>query len=287
MSNAYSETIELTLWSKIVGFFVALLITILNSIEIHLLKKTRKKPFYENILLSLTICDLIGGALGLIVVPFVILVELKFYHTLNWIVWGFCMSSSVLSSLIHLIVISMDRLWAVATPLKYRQHASKGKIAAAVSLAWGVPMLFLAIHITLVLYKKLGVDEIYAYMRDTMFIIVARIVVIADIVLIISYFSIMWILAQNNSSQARMSRQYNLLNTLLLCVGIVLAFLVFTTPFVAMYVVVWNRPKWFLKLSLFLFPLNQISNSIIYLTQKFKKKRQIVAHVSNINVSAD
>ena len=85
------EVIRLTLSSKIVGCIVAILIITLNSIEIHILRKTRKKVFYEKILMSLTTYDLNTGVYAACVVPFVSFVKVE-YHVLNWIVWAFVIS---------------------------------------------------------------------------------------------------------------------------------------------------------------------------------------------------
>ena len=214
MKSNGSVDIEFPLWSKIVGFVVAILIIVLNSIEINMLRKTNNKPFYEKMLLSLTLCDLNSGIFGLIAVSLVSVVKTKSYLILNWTVWGFGVSSSTLTSLLHLIFIGLDRFWSVRKPIQHRQYATKRKLTVAVVLAWGIPLIFLIANIMLILVKELSVEEVYSYIEDTVFIILARVVVIADIFLIISYCKIVWIVirSKRKSSQMRSSRQNNSFN---------------------------------------------------------------------------
>ena len=54
------------LWSTIIGYILFVLIIFLNSWEVNLLRRTQKKPIYERILLSLSVCDIVGGLLGFI-----------------------------------------------------------------------------------------------------------------------------------------------------------------------------------------------------------------------------
>ena len=104
MDGRKSKVIDMSLSYKVVSAVVALLIIILNSIEIHTLRRTRNKPFYEKILLSLTVCDLMGGIYASSTVPFTTLVDSRF-HKLYWTVWSFVVCYCAFNTIMHLIII--------------------------------------------------------------------------------------------------------------------------------------------------------------------------------------
>ena len=283
------ELIGLTLWSRILGLFLALMIIILNSIEFHVLRLSKTKPYYEKMLLSLTCCDLITGVLSLIGTAFDPLIESKseFYHILCWTIWGYGVSYSALCSLLHLMIISLDRLLAVYAPLKHRQHSVKKKLIATVAFSWGMPMIFVSAYIILNLTRKLKVKEIYSYIQTNVFSTVAKFTLIADAVFIFSYSCIIWIMITRKSKALdnRPIQQKRLMNTITICLGIVMVSIVLTTPFVVVYVTDWKRPHELIKSCMFLFSLNQICNSLVYLIQKFRNRRTPSARNSVISVA--
>ena len=64
----------------------------------------------------------------------------------------------------------------------------------AVALSWGLPMILLLVNLTVNLLQRMTVEEIYSHLVTTMFSIVAKVVLVADIVLLSSYSVIMWFL---------------------------------------------------------------------------------------------
>ena len=283
MEESNINVIQLALWSTIVSLFIISLLVVLHSIQIHVLRKTAKKPFYEKILTSLTLCNLIGGILMLVTLPFVLIVKNEFHIVLYWNGFGFGLSYWTLNVLVHLVIISLDRLWATTSPFNHRIHTSKRKLIVSVALCWFVPLVITGTHIIFVVTKKMAAMEVYVYMRSTMFGIDAKIVIFADVILIVSYSAIIWILYRKSKGVSEGSHiiQVKYRKALLLCMSIVIIFMVFTTPFVAVNIRVWNRPPWLIKVSIFLFPLNQISSSIIYLVQKRRNLRASNASKSN------
>ena len=267
-----SDIIELNLWGKVVGCIISSLVIISNSVEIHFLRRTANKPFYEKMLLSLTVSDLIGGVFSFFSVLILCVDEFESYIIIYWNVWGFVMCYSNLTSLLHLIIIGGDRLWSVKAPFHHRKYVTMKKLLAAVSVSWIAPMIFVIAHIIIVLINKKGAAEIHTYYRSIMFRDIAIIVIIADFILLLCYCAIVWIISKNNRA-LKQNRTSN--HTLILCIGIVISFVIFTTPFVVVYLTSWNRPLWLEKLCIFLFPLNQISNSIMYFIQKHRSNRHL------------
>ena len=277
MKNSKAEVVKLELWSKIVICIIAVLIVVLNSIEIHVLRKTVKKPFYEKLLMSLSISDLSCGLFVSVTVPYLSLVENELYVLLHWNVWGFGICYVTFISLMHLIIISVDRLWAVRAPIHHRQNTTKRKIVIAVALSWGIPMIFVIVSIGLVVHRGMKPADIYWFGTGTMFTVVARVVLTADIVLIVCYAVIIWIIKVKKSVARQSLKDAKTMKTVVLCFGIVSVFVCFTTPFVVVFITNWSTPHWMIKVGMMLFTLNQISNSIVYLTQKYRSNRSIGA----------
>ena len=144
-------------------------------------------------------------------------------------------------------------------------------------------MVYVIFNIILVLIKKMNVEEAYSYIMICMTSDVAKIVVIGEIMLIVSYCAIIWITNRNRGElkQIRHSKQKNSTSTLILCIGIVFVFIVFTTPFVVVNVTTWNYPLWLDLVSVFLLPLEQVCNSILYLAQKYRSRR--TSNISRVN----
>ena len=193
MDNQKFDLFKLTLLDKILGLFVPMIIIIVNSVEIHLLRKTMNKPCYEKMLLSLSLSDLISCLIAFTAIPYLSLIRDEFHIAIYSIVWGFGFCYFLLNTVMHLIIIGVDRLWAVRSPFHHRIHASQRKLVVTIGLSWCLPMIFVIVNIGLVLVHNMGVQMIYVYMTTTMYFCVARIVVVADISLICCYSAIICI----------------------------------------------------------------------------------------------
>ena len=49
MAGLSDNVLRLTLWAKIFGLLLSIIVVIVNATEIHLLRKTSNKQFYEKI----------------------------------------------------------------------------------------------------------------------------------------------------------------------------------------------------------------------------------------------
>ena len=282
------EVLQLPLWIKIVGCVVPLLIIILNSIEIHMLKSTRNKAFYEKILLSLTICDLMTGIYGIFWVPLISHAKVEIC-ILYWIGWTFLGGYCTINSIMHLVIISMDRLWAVAAPLHHRRYASNRKLFGVIAISWSTPSIYTLANITIVIIRKLDLHKLYSYTTTSMAKHMAVILTIANLVLVISYSAIILVIWRQKSKREHytQARQRQFMNTIILCMCIALVFVTASTPYLVAHIVDWNRPVWLRTLSMFLFPMNQILNSLLYMIQKIRTKARIIITKNNQNINAD
>ena len=278
----------LKLRGKILGFLLYLVGVVLNSIEIQILRTTSDKPFYEKILLSLTICDLIYATLGSASLLFVSISENTSYYGLLWNISSYGICFSALVSLLHLIFISLEKLWAIHSPLHHRKYnSSKKKLIIALVTSWGVPTLFMLISAIYIMIQDLTIEEVYYLLINTIFSVAANIMVVADLVLLSSYGAIIYITFSKEKEKAlrHQEDQSRFGNTLILCMSIVLIFIVLTTPFVVAFLTPWNIPNWYRILSMGLFVLNQISNSIVFLIQRYRSQRS--TNISDRSIQAN
>ena len=284
-----ASIIELAPWSKTAALSVSVMVVIFNSIEIHVLRRTVNKPLYEKILLSLTICDLTWGIFAILNGSTISILENKYHILIAWNVWRFLTCYLTTTSLLHLICISVDRLWAVGAPLHHRRNVAKKKLVITIVSSWSIPILFVIINIIIILLKELDAEGIYWYTEGAMYSLLAKVILVSDMMLLFSNSAIIWIVNKRRTvtRQSSYCNQTKLKSTLILCMGIVFVFIFFTTPFVVMHLVSWSKPQWIVKLSSFLFPLYQISNSLIYLLQKFRHKRRGSTTRSNSQISVN
>ena len=274
MSYRKSEVIKLELWCRIVGFIISALMITFNSIELHVLRRTVNRPFYENFLMSLSLNDLICGVFVSVSVTFLSIVKNELYIVIHWNVWGFGLCYVTLISLMHIVIISIDRLWAIKAPLHHRKNSTNRKLIVAVALSWSIPMIFVVVFICIVLFQRMDAKEIYWFVC-IMCMVVSVVVVMADIILLVCYSAIIWVIKRqrsdirlNTHSKKKLS-----MNVLVLCVGLVSVFVFFTTPFVAVFITDWNSPHWLMKVVVIMYPFNQICNSIIYLVHRIRRNR--------------
>ena len=74
------------------------------------------------------------------------------------------------------------------------------------------------------------------------------------------------------------------MNAITLCISIALVFVMVSTPYVVANLIDWERPFWLVKLSIFLFPVNQMLNSLLYLIQKGHDKKEVIVAQKNTSV---
>ena len=196
MDKSNVTVITFTLTQSIFGFLANVLLIVLNSIEIHILRRKANKHFYEKILLSLTTCDLVNGILGLISLITITAINSRYHTTLCWNIGLYGAFYSQTTSILHLIVISLDRLWAVKAPLHHKIHVSGKKVIIAVSLSWGIPMILLLVNVAVNISQKMTFEEIYSYLANTMYSIFAKVVLLADIVFLSCYGDMIWIMTR-------------------------------------------------------------------------------------------
>ena len=266
--------IDLPLWNMIVSLATPVVSIFINSIEIQVLRRTMNKQFYEKILLSLSVCDLINNICFFILSLAVSIVKDKFYILMIWSACGFIICYLHLIDMSHLLIISLDRVWAMGAPLHHRVHASGKKLVVLLVVAWCVPMIFLFYNIILVLIEEMSVENVFIHMKSTMHSDLSKCIVITNALLLLCYCVIIWIVYRKTSpvKRSKPGNRTKSMNTLFLCMTIVFVSILSTIPFVVVKIVAWNYPHWLLTFSVCLLPLNPIFNSVIYLGLRYRSK---------------
>ena len=90
-----------------------------------------------------------------------------------------------------------------------------------------------------------------------------------NIIFIACYGIIGYTISYKSAAGHSLSQQRKHHKSLILCVGIVITFMVSTTPFIALYLLTWKRPSWLVAVGQNTFAFNSSVNSILFLVQYY------------------
>ena len=283
------KTGYLTGWSYILNCILTLSAIILNSIEIHILRKRRDKKPYEKMLLSLSTCDLSYQLSDFIFLSIIAYAVVKDDYTLSstlWLAWGcICVLMAVIS-LLNLIFISVDRVWAVTAPFHHLSFVSGRKVLAAIVIAWCLPLLMLTLFIIQIIQSDSSIERIN-YITKEPTKVLAAFMLATHIAFLISSTVTIWTVFKSKSAQALTSScpltsqkpfiSHNLSqqsHCLIICVGTILSFIVSSSPFIISQLVTWNTPLWLEDLGYTMFSFNAVLNSAIFLIQNYRNEKR-------------
>ena len=264
---------------KLVAVIIGFLTISLNSLMVHVLRKKRNRRPLETFLLSLSLCEVI------IIMPQIfaaLCMQLFPIFTKYWIVASYFWKLwEKLTSLIHLMFISGDRLWAVRAPIHHLVNATGKKLTAAVVLCWCVPPLIAGTNTTYTLLKGMPSKKMFSSLNRFLSITI----LVADTVFFICYCTIIYVVCRTkntkrNPVRSTLSNTINVprhqMRTLLLCVGTVLIFVITTTPLVVTYLIDWNAPLMLQISGALMYPLNALATAVLFLSQNYCCKRSRV-----------
>jgi len=114
------------------------LVFVLNVLEVYLLVRVKRRKIFEEILLSLSVADLLFGLSNAIICAVYIADQKnEAIMTLTYTTYFFF----VLTSILHLSLITADRLWAVWKPIKHRISLTKSRVRKVLILIWVVALV--------------------------------------------------------------------------------------------------------------------------------------------------
>ena len=138
---------------------VGVIVVILNAIQVTVLScLKRKKTIYERFLLSLSVADLFFGFSNAIISITYLSdqKEIDLLYDIAYTIFGLCLVTSIL----HISWIALDRLWAVVFPFRHDTIVTVKKVHILIALTWTCTLIA---AITLFVYQRLN----FTYLDQT------------------------------------------------------------------------------------------------------------------------
>ena len=249
------------------GFGIA--VVILNVIEITVICRLKRKKIYEILLLSLSFADLLFGVSNSILSIMYLSANMK-YDSLEvtYTTYFYFITTSIL----HLTWITLDRLWAVISPLKHKVNVTRKRTIHLIIATW----IFTTIAGSSILVYDRMVEAAEAKENKTTTSTVEDInvyeiitqrscsvmILITDIVFIFSYISIVFLLKRKKNiiRNASATAKNNQLKPVVVCTVLASVFAIFTIPYAVTSLTTGVIPLW----ANILLVSNSGLNSIVY-----------------------
>ena len=217
------------------GLLLGAVLATLNLVEIVMIGNfKRKKKIYDIILLSLSVSDCTFGVSN-VVLNVAALSEKCESKALSEATHTFYVFS-ILSSILHLIFITMDRLIAVLKPIKHKVFFTRKTIYIILAFLW-----ILAIIISTILQLLDEFTERFNNFQETMHLTLSIIIIIADLIMITSYSLILY---QVNFKRKVSSTQKQSSKLSLVCIATVATFVLLTLPYAITRILTGRVPFW-------------------------------------------
>lgn len=217
------------------GLLLGALLALLNLVEIVMIGNfKRKKKIYDIILLSLSVSDCTFG-LSNVFLNIAALSEKCESEALSEATHTFYVFS-ILSSISHLIFITMDRLIGVLKPLQHKVFFRRKTIYIILAFLW-----ILAIIISTILQLLDEFTETFNNFQERMQLTLSIIILIADMIMITSYSLILY---QVNYKRKVLSTKKKSRNLSLVCIATVVTFVLLTLPYAITRILTGQVPFW-------------------------------------------
>ena len=270
--------IEGPIWTRVLAYIMASIIIILNSWQIAIMTKKRRKTSFEKLLLSMCSNELAFGVLAII---FAIAFQIKMLTKQELIIytlWYVMMNHVCLAELSHLVTITLDRVWAITSPIKHRNYVTGKKMVIAITLCWFLPILVVSVYIGVYFVKNKSPHDrkiIGQFVRLQLYRYLAVVIIAMDLIFVLSYSSIIHKTRRDRTQLGNNKKQNKCPHrkTLFLCISYAALFVISTLPFVVVFLIPRKVPEWLINGSMGSYLLNSIANSTIYLGQYYSKKR--------------
>ena len=272
------DSTDLALRHVVPQLVLAFIAIVMNSVEVYLMKKRKKYYPSEYLMISLALADLLFSIL--VFVGFILTIVYNLYLPLHNAqlmseVMDTLISFSIFASIVHVVAISLDRLFAVLLPLRHRVAVSAQRMKKLVVLLWCITVVMIGAITVYRYHKGFHKDsDYYTYLNSSKS--VSIVMFISAAVVAIIYVAITRQLAlqarflssirrvQRNSF--RKSKIRNRIETVALFTAIIVtvAFLVCTLPYASLMVVEGTADDNVETLCVCLLICNSILNPIVY-----------------------
>ena len=273
----------------------AVLIVILNVVEISLIIKIkRKKKIYEIILVSLSVSDCMFGLSNVIVSSIYLSNSCKYDGLIEtaYVSYAFF----VLTSIFHLIFIAVDRVMIVLKPFQYEIIFTTKRLKIGIAVLWIVAFIIGVCTYTVYeltemepavperLNQSVSQNRTIALItqpktkgkrerfQDDMQLVLSIIIVTMDVLMVFCYCTIIYQMGGFVRRKNLNTKTAEDARLPILCVGIAAAFIIFTLPYAIARFYLGKIPFW----ANFILLLNSGMNSVVYFfrqrIEKYHKK---------------
>ena len=216
--NDESELIyEIT--DLVIGFLVA----VLNIIEIVIIARIKKRKKYEVLLLSLSLSDCLFGISNVILASVYISNECHARSLLecSYILYLFF----VLTSMLHLTFMSIDRVIAVVKPFKHKFLLNQRRTNIIIAMLWSFTLVACGSLFTADELKQLSIQKVESEKE----MIISITIIVVYVVMTFSYSIIIYHHRLKNKVATQLTKRQK--NLPIICIILGATFVLFTLPF--------------------------------------------------------
>ena len=263
---------------RIVEAVLGFIVIVFNVAEILILKKKgRKRKILENLILSLSWADLF---VGLTYIIYGICKIILIYHPtsstlqviMNLAKLG--LSFTIVASVLHLIVIAIDRFYAIQCPFEYRVVMRKKRIVVMIITIWISSIVAIALIVLLPFAMNLPPAKIGTFQAWLIFTTAAAMILVYGYLAYYLFSRYQRILAKGNCCyQGKTISYHDQKRDINFCICIVVAFILCCFP----SAVAWLLPQSVTLLDAIgkeLLVSNSFINPILYLWKSHLSKKE-------------
>ena len=221
--NILCENDESELIYEITDLVIGFLVAVLNVIEIVIIARIKKRKKYEVLLLSLSLSDCLFGISNVLLASLYISNECHARSLLecSYILYLFF----VLTSMLHLTFMSIDRVIAVVKPFKHKFLLNQRRTNIIIAILWSFTLVACGSLFTADELKQLSIQKV-EFEKE---IIVSITIIVVDIVIIFSYSIIIYHHRLKNKVATQLTKRQKKLP--IICIILGATFVLFTLPF--------------------------------------------------------
>ena len=221
--NILCENDESELIYEITDLVIGFLVAVLNVIEIVIIARIKKRKKYEVLLLSLSLSDCLFGISNVLLASLYISNECHARSLLecSYILYIFF----VLTSMLHLTFMSIDRAIAVVKPFKHKFLLNQRRTNIIIAILWSFTLVACGSLFTADELKQLSIQKV-EFEKE---MIVSITIIVVDIVIIFSYSIIIYHHRLKNKVATQLTKRQKKLP--IICIILGATFVLFTLPF--------------------------------------------------------
>ena len=222
-SNTLCGNDENELIYEITDLIIGFLVAVLNVVEIIIIARIKKRKKYEVLLLSLSLSDCLFGIANVILASVYISNECHARNLLecSYILYLFF----VLTSMFHLAFMSIDRVIAVIKPFKHKFLLTQRRIYIIIAVLWSFTLVACGSLFTADELTQLSIQKVESEKE----MIVSITIIAVDVVMIFSYFIIIYHYRLKNRVATHQTKLQKKLP--IICILLGATFVLFTLPF--------------------------------------------------------